>query len=229
MCKVYWIHRNIIHTDPHTEGYIGVTDKDVYDRVAGHLRSTNLHLSRAFRKYKDIIVTELHEGSREQCLSIEQKMRPVAHVGWNVAPGGGDPPRISELDSFETTREKISKTLKMKGVTPYREGITNSAEAVAKRRATMAGRVHYYNPVTLQTSLCRPGSEPDGWIRGRKLKPEKKIKIAGVDYGNIGLWKVTDPAGVTYTVTNLKNWCKENGVKYSTVVGSYCGYKSTKT
>lgn len=225
MAIVYWIHRNLIHTDPKTEGYIGITSRTKEDRYEEHLRyTTNKHLRNALAVYRDIVISELHVGDLQDCLDMEEAYRPTAGIGWNLAPGGGNPPPVS-METAAKVRETIIKL----GVVPYCAN-TNSPEAKEKRRKRIAGNRIFHNTVSGEYRTFRANEiVPSGWMPGRVPRPAKVKKQSGVDYGNIGSWKVTDPTGVTHTVTNLKNWCKENGVKYSTVVGSYCGYKSTKT
>lgn len=89
---VYWI-RDLSHTDICSQGYVGVTVVDVKVRFLQHrfwggagyylpeftsaLRSTTT------------VVEAVFEGSAEEILALERKLRPQPYIGWNRAVGGG--------------------------------------------------------------------------------------------------------------------------------------------
>ena len=109
---VYWIRKDT-HTDPYTEGYIGVT-QDFKRRCRDHKagarsnRHPNAHLGRAIRKYANTLVYEiLYLGNREICFSLEEKFRPVPSIGWNLMSGGS----IGKI----TEEGKRTLSRKMKG------------------------------------------------------------------------------------------------------------------
>lgn len=95
--SVYWI-RCTWHTNYFTQGYIGVTT-NVPRRFKEHKSkgaSSSQHLKNAIEKYKediiyDILFTELEE---ELALLIELELRSMPSIGWNIAMGGGLPPRM---------------------------------------------------------------------------------------------------------------------------------------
>jgi hypothetical protein len=91
---IYWIHLPE-HTDPSTEGYLGVS-KNFELRMTNHItdinkkKHKNPHLVHAVLKYgwdnliKDIILS----GEEAYCYEIEEELRPKKSIGWNIAPGG---------------------------------------------------------------------------------------------------------------------------------------------
>ena len=92
MPVVYWLKLKD-YTDPLKQGYIGVSvNKD--KRLSEHFNklSSNKHenpvVQRYYNKYKsDIEVQILLEGSETDCYIKELSLRPVEHIGWNIAPG----------------------------------------------------------------------------------------------------------------------------------------------
>lgn len=83
---VYWIHEQN-HDDPRTQGYVGITDRLV-KRFSEHHRYPNHHVRKALKEHDDLSFTILHYGSREECLNVEQQLRPVENVAWNLKKGG---------------------------------------------------------------------------------------------------------------------------------------------
>ena len=163
---VYWIKREGM-TNPLNEGYVGVTSKSIQERFEEHSKNVykKSHVKKAIDLYDDIIVSELYEGSEEQCLIMEASYRPDENIGWNIAKGGSVPPMMNEQ-----TAKKISNTLKEKGISPYSVN-THSAEAIQKRKDAYkkAGRKWFHNPVTGQKKMFATNLEsiPSGWILGR--------------------------------------------------------------
>jgi hypothetical protein len=86
---LYWAHLDK-HTDPHTEGYIGITI-DLEERKRAHNKNrANQKFARAIRDFgKKIKWKLLHQGlSMEEALSKEFEYRPVINIGWNSNIGG---------------------------------------------------------------------------------------------------------------------------------------------
>ena len=157
---VYWIKRKEM-TNPYSQGYIGVTSFSIQERFEQH--SKNIYkksiVKKAIDKYDDIEIIELYSGNEIECLKLENHYRPDELIGWNMAIGGGYPPRMNE-----DTAKKISNTLKFKNANPYSEK-THSAEAIEKRKKSMAGRKWFYNPETRQNK--RLHEQPMGWLPGK--------------------------------------------------------------
>lgn len=115
----------------------------------------------------------------------------------------------------EESRKRISKTLKEKGICAYKEGVTNSPEAIAKARETK-DRLKYrnfYNPETLETKMIPTGiSEiPNGWLSGRK---PKKVKIYSdrTKAKNLAEWEVYKNNELIWAGENLSDWCKNTKI-----------------
>jgi predicted GIY-YIG superfamily endonuclease len=87
---LYWIRLDN-HTDPYTEGYIGIT-KDFKERMRSHKKSRNKYvINNAIQKHgwdnlhKDI----LHENlSLKEILDLEKQYRSEERIGWNLQRGG---------------------------------------------------------------------------------------------------------------------------------------------
>lgn len=78
-CCLYWIHLGT-HTDPETEGYIGISN-DPHRRFQEHKRSS-LFITDGCR-YEILMV-----GGRDRCLEAEHRLRPHSYIGWNTTAGG---------------------------------------------------------------------------------------------------------------------------------------------
>lgn len=99
MAFVYWI-RHKDHTDILTEGYVGITNRSVSYRLKEHYRAVrsidvpneNVNISivhKAMHKYKDdIIVDTVCECDHDYALWLENKIRPLPNIGWNLSVGG---------------------------------------------------------------------------------------------------------------------------------------------
>lgn len=118
--EVYWYHL-AEHTDPTTQGYIGVTSQRAIRERAhkqGKLCGAKI-LSQAFRKYgeENILRNVLHEFTdREEAYACEAEYRPEREIGWNIAVGGGLPPDSTGRVHSEETKRKISESNIGKGV-----------------------------------------------------------------------------------------------------------------
>lgn len=78
---VYWLHNDrCICLWRH--GYIGVTNR-LPQRWHQHR-----HGGPVVRSHPDAACIVIFEGSREECLALELKMRPTPHIGWNIGFGG---------------------------------------------------------------------------------------------------------------------------------------------
>jgi len=84
MVVVYWIHKTD-HTDPDTQGYVGVT-KNLKIRLQDHKRE------KWFCK-EEFVVDIIQSFEREEeAYAYEETLRPVSKVGWNINKGGIRPP-----------------------------------------------------------------------------------------------------------------------------------------
>lgn len=104
---VYWIHYKE-HTDPKSEGYVGITSQDPKKRFRDHGCGKNIHL-RNRCKQTFTTLTTLHENlSLEDAKKIEREYRPQENIGWNTAIGGGIPPSLKGRVVSEKTRRLLA-------------------------------------------------------------------------------------------------------------------------
>jgi len=90
MYTLYWI-RYPEHTDPRSEGYIGISSRP-FDRFLEHTKGQkNKILPRVISKgaFMEILLEGL---SLEEALLKENNYRPEENIGWNIAKGGDIPP-----------------------------------------------------------------------------------------------------------------------------------------
>ncbi len=162
-CTVYWISIPE-HTDMFSQGYIGITTRDVRVRFSEHkatAKSGRAILSKAIGKYKDKInIQVILVSSEDYCKDIEKKLRPTERIGWNTVSGGGKPPLFREHSEeskkkigvaskgnkhnigrvlSEETKAKISKSSSLRKY-PDRVRKPHSEETKAKMSASKTAR-----------------------------------------------------------------------------------------
>ena len=105
---LYWIHLPE-HSDPHTEGYVGITQRDPSERFYGHQRSdkpVGVGISQG------AVQSILREGlTRSEALHLERSYRPETMIGWNIAKGGGSG---MSRPGYKHTPEQVSKNSQMR-------------------------------------------------------------------------------------------------------------------
>lgn len=150
--KVYWI-RKPEHTDPHQEGYVGITN-NVQNRLYQHKRSQNI-IGKALKKYDDLIVEVLHNDIlKDEALLLEGALRPHELIGWNICAGGGMPvsqkgrkkshSKQSLKGEHRTDKQKLASAKRsqaMKNMTSHNKGKPMSQEQKDKISAKLTGRV----------------------------------------------------------------------------------------
>ena len=110
---VYWIHYPE-HTDPLTDGYVGVTD-DFEIRLAVHKRNARKNPispkdeALIGTRSEEIVIETIFEGSASECADEEIRLRPRREIGWNISPGGSYNRR--------TQQEKLFRRLKQGWIT----------------------------------------------------------------------------------------------------------------
>ena len=129
-CHVYWIHLES-HSDIKSEGYVGITSLGVSVRFALHRNTPKTRKLRptiimhAIAKHGNALkVTTLVEGSQEYCQMIENRLRPTANIGWNIAPGGAGT-RLGQKNTPEHIARVVAKT----------RGVKHTEAAVMANRA----------------------------------------------------------------------------------------------
>lgn len=112
-CYVYWIHLPE-HDDILTQGYVGITVRAVSVRFSAHKtfarKCLNIPISNAIRKHGDkLLVDILVVADQEYCRMIENKLRPLPELGWNLSVGGQDNVMTGRKHS-ESAKERIGKS-----------------------------------------------------------------------------------------------------------------------
>jgi hypothetical protein len=189
---VYWLHRPE-HTDPFTEGYIGVSIQPL-KRFYQHKKQyyMNPHLAHVFKKHNDIMQSILLVGPEDYCYEIEAKMRPCENIAWNIAMGGNRPIHnvphsleakakmsLAKVEAYkgvnnpfygkkhsEATKQRISQFRIGK---PTNKGIPRTEEE--KRKISVANTKDNYISWKLN-SRCSSDEER----RLRKLATQKKYR-----------------------------------------------------
>ena len=166
--SIYWIHHPD-HTDMFTQGYIGVS-VDPNRRLHEHrYKSQNTHLKYAINKYgwNTLIKKTVLIGSKDYCLNIEKKLRPIDDIGWNIVAGGGCPPPAvgnkfragrpawnKGIPSSASTRKKISDSVTLQMQNPARREINR--QLLIGKPSLMLGRKHSAESL-LKMSLVKLG------------------------------------------------------------------------
>ena len=177
--SIYWI-RYDHHSDPLTEGYIGVSKyPDRRMKYHGDPKSQNNEiLYRALSKgaQQEVLFTY---DIKEDAYAKEVEMRPTAKIGWNIIPGGdstppvqwgntfyrfkGKQPRVSCIECrFETTWHKITAHL-CRPVCAH-EGCDNRVKKVHRKYCSRSCSMR--NPSEAQREQAR--------INGRKNKGKQQ-------------------------------------------------------
>lgn len=144
--KIYWAHLPE-HTNPMTEGYIGITKQDLSRRIDKHNSDTRRGFKRtihnAIRKYRDKIVWEVLEDNYSEFTAklFECFIRPELNIGWNCAIGGSGG---NTIDWTEERREQWSNlTRECMKSEELRSRISIS---VSGEKNSMYGMVGYKHP-----------------------------------------------------------------------------------
>lgn len=133
---LYWIHYDQ-HSDPFSEGYIGISSQP-NTRFRYHSNkntSDNSILFRAICKgAKQTILCEYN--TPEEALQAEIKYRPTEKIGWNIIPGGISPPsrkgsknkKLSEYNATKIVSQetKLKMSAQGKGRRWYTDGQVNT-------------------------------------------------------------------------------------------------------
>jgi len=138
MAVVYWLHLPE-HTDIASQGYVGVSNTTAAKRFVHHNsdanRGSQYPVHKAIRKYGDRLVLDtLVEGPSDYCYVVENKLRPLARIGWNCAVGGELPSTLGMKHSPET-KARMSVSRQGKKLAPE-----TVVKMVSTRRATTSGR-----------------------------------------------------------------------------------------
>lgn len=136
---LYWIHLSD-HTDPYTQGYIGIT-KNPERRFNQHRMSSQSHNPHVKEAVDNgtAIFTVLHEvSSLDEAYDLERKYRPRSNIGYNKHPGGNGGVGHS---MSEEGRKNISEG--RKGITVSEEGRANLRKNHPRRKRLVVDGVEY--------------------------------------------------------------------------------------
>ena len=151
---LYWL-RYDEHTDPETEGYIGVSRK-FNDRVYSHKKGySGKHIFNRINNGASFEI--LHEcDTEEEAYQLEEKYRPEDMIGWNLCKGGGSPPsragKVAEASlktgddrSEAQKRSSAEHSARMKGKTSPRKGVKLEQSTIDKFTKKMIINGKTYN------------------------------------------------------------------------------------
>lgn len=187
---VYWIHKPE-HTNIFTEGYVGITNKQVSKRWYKHKLDAredgSLPIHRAINKYDDIIFEViLAADNREYCQDIEKKLRPTINIGWNVAQGGDI---VNTYEGGLANRKRIEWLNLNDPIT-----INRLAMGIAKRREQEANvyakRCNAYAKIVKRNIIeSVVGKNKSIMNKERKFDPRNKHGLPGCSLHPCGKWR----------------------------------------
>jgi hypothetical protein len=226
---LYWIHLPSgsathgipPHTDITKDGYVGVASNGLEARLRVHRWSVDdgskLPVHAAMRKYQeDIRVVEVVRGSPEYCLFIENSLRPLPNIGWNIAPGGGA--NFLGRNHTEETKEKIraanTGTIfseeRKKKMSEGRKGIQHTEEAKAKMSAARKGKPMNLTAEQIQAKreymLTRPPMSEE--VRNKISTKNKGRKYSEEDKERMRERRARDYPDWLSMRANKSNWTK---------------------
>lgn len=134
------------HPGDLNQGYVGVVYKDkcIESRFNQH-RSSHYIVGQQIRNlmlnYNSIKV--IFEGSLIECYKLENELRPLPYIGWNIATGGGGPlhgmtsSELKKNQSIVQSKRMSDLNLKNKQSKSFKENYYNntSLQALRKLRA----------------------------------------------------------------------------------------------
>jgi group I intron endonuclease len=204
---LYWIHSSD-HSDPMTQGYIGIAE-NFEQRMFAHKSCAKTGkeetLYKAIRKHgwdnltKEVLVI----ADQGYCKDLEQKMRPKARVGWNIAVGGD------------------GGGLHLKGVKQSEQHLANRRKALIGRAPGFKGKVHTEEAKD-KVRLAHLG-KPKTFACKQKIGQAnmKKIKINDVVFDS---WKDANEAtgiplgSLSYLSKNVPTKGKWAGIRVERVM-----------
>lgn len=122
---LYWIHY-AEHTDPMSQGYIGITVNPTRRLYSHKCNPDNRMVKGALKKGASMsVIGEFN--TEKDALTEELRMRPTELIGWNLTKGGGKPPAFNPTPE---NRARLSAQFK---------GIKQSAEHIRKKADSRRG------------------------------------------------------------------------------------------
>lgn len=179
--QLYWIHTSE-HTDPYSQGYIGVTKRGIDKRFQEHKLSKNLS--------DDYIIEELCSSiDKEEISQLEYEYRPDYNIGMNRNVGGLDNTFYPDIPKDEEWRKKISESnSKPKDRRGRQACIENSKKGVD----AWSGQHHTEEH---KQSMSRIMTER--FAKGILYRPDNRKKVYGDGVVYESLQIAADKIGVT--------------------------------
>ena len=157
---LYW-YRLPEHTDPYTQGYIGITN-NIERRKQQHKYCSNpdndsyidnhfYHAVACYGGIDNLVFEILHTGTMEEIYKKEQEYRPVLYVGWNIAVGG----QYNSTSIFKGITDRWTDSQKC-AIGSYHKGKKLSQEHIEALRSKNKEHPNLCTPITLYHS-----SDPD--------------------------------------------------------------------
>lgn len=140
------------------KGYIGIT-KNPELRFAQHgwqRKKSNQHLKNALLKYGDSVQFAILANGLDfeaACL-LEEMLRPIENMGWNIAKGGSVPPSPKGKYRSETYRANISKAKSGDKNPMFGKKLKFSEEHRKKLSQALSGRANKYKNVPREKVQC---------------------------------------------------------------------------
>lgn len=151
----------------YAQGYIGITRYGRHKRRLWEHKniSQNNHLKNALNKY-EVVQDVLLVGDLDYCKQMEQKLRPVKNIGWNIEAGGSLPPNFKGKKRSDEFVAKLKQQVQ-------------SDATRAKRSASMMGN---------KNGIGRKLTEQHKKILSNAMKGTKRClgKQNGLKYRYIG-------------------------------------------
>lgn len=127
MTKLYWIYDETC-SNPLEHGYIGITDVPLATRWRAHANRGTVP--------RNSNISQMFEGTREECKCWEFAYRPDPDIGWNKAIGGYGGGMLRRKHSAETRAKMAEKRREYHATHDFRQSET----AKAAISATLTGK-----------------------------------------------------------------------------------------
>lgn len=180
---LYWI-RYSNHTDPFTQGYIGISNNPDFRFQYGHSKHGRADIIEHIKNGATMsVISEWPDI--DSALLDEKRYRPHRNIGWNISQGGAHAGWGSEMSRKPEFPSKVSKGMKEWWATPDGEDKKHRLRKLAKERRFW-GKESWTNEshVKMSEAQKRIWSDPDhkksrsraisDSLKGRRLSPEHR-------------------------------------------------------
>lgn len=226
---LYWAHLPE-HTNPLTEGYIGITKQSLKNRMKNHeleaRKGSNNLFKQKIREYGDLIIWEViaRSFSKNGAQTIEKSFRPIQNIAWNTQEGGGNYPILSgENNAMFGKKGNLNHNFCR--VVPIEERIKNANswnnERRAKKSLSMIGEK---NPMYGKTHNEESREKISLTHKGKKISIEHiesmrpKLSVLKKGENNPMYHKLKHDKSFYIEIINCKIPHKELAIKLNTSV-----------